>query len=1073
MRENPKVSYYPHIGVDKEGKTISPSRGHKLQIKSLHEILEDSLKLDPNKPKGFDGGMFFYQSNKLGKFDPSDSKGIFVEENKDLMWNCGFIDIDGLTKEEVDSIYDKFEDFTTGLPNLIAVQKSSSYYVGGSHGEGLHFFFVIPESCEDEFLDKVSFVNAAFLFAYEHLFGKKIKIDSISRNPYHRAFIHYGEYKWNDNAYCVEYTDDNKRKLMKDYPEFFKKKSSSSNIIYVPDTNVTVNNNINTTKSIYTHQQRWILVETLRRIKDDFDFILNTLDTFCERRHSSNGAPHKTWEAEIRKMYDNRKPIYDGAYYNAIEELEEKGVLKVMSKSGNSLKENEFMYDRKDEIIEFIKKNSSSCIVAPTGSGKTTLINGFVRRENVGTILGSEVLHKGIAEELNAVVIVPYNATNQLYDNLYEVSTRKNNNKEEIPSDRACTLVIDQAISHWDEIKNRQIIIDESHVLFADRSFRDKAAALLQKMKDAIEDRKEWEEEVKQRDEYKKKMAELGIKIDTEEEKKKDVELKKREVPVIRVCCVSATPLGEVDILGCTKLTYKKVRKMIKLEIIHTNNADYSLFDYAKVALKERYYNKVVIFSDRFSRKLFENLLVLYGPENIAYMRSDLKDGEDFKNIVDTEMVDKKVTIATRVAYNGLNFKNDKDKVLVLTSFTPNETLPSEIIQSIGRFRNCKVNVKCVIVPEKNKESISERAEKANFYDTRITEEGVKKTFGCNYSSCLLNEDKKNVLEEIETYNAENSTEENLIKELKNTGYISIGEREVTSGVIKVVKKLKDGTTIEKEVVLKLNLCLKKAINTKFYKDIFGDETKIDTSFCGESNTGCIYYTGLLRRWNNLCLTPGVDKDLVMNLKKAARRDILIDTIFGSIEDIIDVMSIPETEWSSFMKKRNDYRLIAEKYLSKAQYTKYKEREEKIIEIRDKYKGKFETPEDQIKSALDQFEIDSLFKHEECVEKRKEQFNSIPEEKKKEGRSKGGKKGGKKGNTEKKSEGGKNGDKKKKSEAGKKGGESSKKKTSKKVMDETGYIYDSKKHLCLLKGITMPACNYHIKKGLYKELKTK
>ena len=67
MRENPKVSYYPHIGVDKEGKPISPSRGHKLQIKSLQEILEDSLKLDPNKPKMLDGAVQFYQSNKLGK----------------------------------------------------------------------------------------------------------------------------------------------------------------------------------------------------------------------------------------------------------------------------------------------------------------------------------------------------------------------------------------------------------------------------------------------------------------------------------------------------------------------------------------------------------------------------------------------------------------------------------------------------------------------------------------------------------------------------------------------------------------------------------------------------------------------------------------------------------------------------------------------------------------------------------------------------------------------------------------------------------------------------------------------
>ena len=997
MRENPKVSYYPHIGTNKEGKTILPSRGHKLQIKSLHEILEDTLKLDPNKAKGFDGGMLFYQSNKLGKFDPSDPKGIFVEENKDLKWNCGFIDIDGLTKEEVDSIYDKFEDFITGLPNLIAVQKSSSYYVGGDHGIGLHFFFVIPESCEDEFLDKVSFVNAAFLFVYEHLFGKKIKIDSISCNPYHRAFIHYGEYKWNDNAYCVEYTDDNKRKLMKDYPEFFKKKSSSNNIIYVPDTSVTVNNNINTIKPIYPYKQRWILVETLRRIKDDFDFILNTLDTFCERCHS-DGSPHRGWEAEIRRIYNQRNPIYDGAYYNAIEELEEKGVLKVMTKSGNSLKENEFMYDRKDEIIEFIKKNPSSCIVAPTGSGKTTLINGFVRRENVGTILGSEVLHKGIAEELNAVVIVPYNATNQLYDNLYEVSTRKNNNKEEIPSDRACTLVIDQAISHWDEIKNRQIIIDESHVLFADRSFRDKAAALLQKMKD--------------------------------------------EKDNIRVCCVSATPLGEVDLLECVKLTYKKVRSIIKLEIINTNNIDYTLLNYAKAAEKERYYNKVVVFSDRYSRKLFENLIPIYGLENIAYMRSNLKDSVDFKNIVDTEMVDKKVTIATRVAYNGLNFKNDKDKVLVLTSFTPNETLPSEIIQSIGRFRNCKVNVKCVIDKEKNNESVSARAKRAKFYDTEFNEEGVKKAFGSNYSSELLDEDRKNILEEIETYNATHSTRENLIEELKRTGYITISEKTNEIEPMIVEKKLKDGKIVKKEVDPRLGLCLKRAINVKFYDDYFVKETGADVSFCGEDGMGCIYYTGLVHRWNNLCLIPGVDKELVMNLKKAARKDVLVDTIFGSIEDIIDVMSIPNEEWDKFMNSRDSHRLAAEKILNKSNYDRYVRRENKIISIRETYQGKFETPEDQIKNALDQFEIDSLFKHSEQIEKRKEKFNSISEEKKKEGRSKGGKKGG----------------------------ETTREKMGKKVMDETGCVYDSKNQLCCLKGISKPTCNDRIKKGIYKEV---
>ena len=1039
MRENPKVSYYPHIGIDKEGKSISPSRGHKLQIKSLQEILEQSLKLDPNKPKMLDGAIQFYQSNKLGKFNPSDPKGIFLEENKDLKWNCCFIDIDGLTKEEADNIYDKFEDFTKYLQNLVAVQKSSSYYVGGSHGIGLHFFFVIPESSEDEFLDEVPYINAAFSFTYEKLFGKEIKIDDISRQPYWRSFIHYGEYKWNDNAYCVEYTKENKKTLREKYPDYFKKAAAPSDIVYVPDENIIVNNNINTTKSIYTHQQRWIFVETLRRIKDDFDFILNTLDTFCERRHSSNGAPHKTWEAEIRKMYDDRKPIYDGAYYNAIEELEEKGVLKVRTKSSNSLKENEFMYDRKDEIVDFIKKNPSSCIVAPTGSGKTTLINGFVRRENVGTILGSDVLHEGIAEELNAVVIVPYNATNQLYDNLYEVSTRMNNNKEEIPSDRACTLVIDQAISHWDEIKNRQIIIDESHVLFADRSFRDKASALLQKMKDAIEDRKEWEEEVKQREEEKKKMTELGIKIDTEEEKKKDEELKKREVPVIRVCCVSATPLGEVDILGCVKLTYKKVRSIIKLEIINTNNIDYTLLNYAKVAEKERYYNKVVIFSDRYSKKLFENLIPIYGLENIAYMRSDLKNSEDFKNIVDTEMVNKKVTIATRVAYNGLNFNNTSDKVLILTTFKPGETLPSEIIQSIGRFRNCKVNVKCVIAPKRKAESVDKREKRAKFYDDTIEEEGVKKVFSCNYSTELLDEDKKNVLKEIEAYNKTHSTKELLIEALKDTGYISIREKTIKSGIKMVKVEDKDGNLVEVEMSMgKLRLGLKRAINVKFCNDFFVKETGVDTEFCNDDSMGGIYYTGLLRRWNNLNEIYGVDKELVKKLKGAAREDTLIDTIFSSIEDIIDVMSIPDEEWNKFMISRDAYRKTALAVLDKKHFNIYVNREDKMIEIRNTYKIESATPEDMIENALDQFVSDSLFKRNKLVEKRQERIEAIPEEKKEKGREKGG--------------------------------ESNKEKSGKKIMDDAGEIYDSKRQLCYLKGISRSKCDTRLKNGVYKEI---
>jgi len=1005
MRES-IVSFFSHIGVTKDGKTINPSRGHHLAIESLREALEYSNTCNKYEEKNRDGGIYFYQSNIAGKFNPSDPNGVFCEQNADVVWNCCFIDIDGFeTREEVDSIYSKFDEMVKYLPNLVAIQKSASYYVGGSHGIGLHLFFTIPESYEDEFIERAGYVNASFSFVYEKIFGKEVKIDKVSRNPYSKLFVHYGDYQWNDNAYCIELDDSNKRELRARYREFFKVADGrpEEEILALPDVCVEINRGVKVEKEIYSHEMRWMLVETLRRVKDDFNFILDTLDTFCERRHSSNGSPFIGWENEIRRVYDSRKPMYEGAYRNTLRMLEEKGVLSVRTcaEGKNYLSESEYIYDRKDEVIEFVRENTRSCVIAPTGTGKTTLINGFVRKEDEGTPFERDVLYKGIADELNAVVIVPYNSVNSLYDNLYEVSTMKGTNKEKIPSDRAVTIVIDQAVAHWDEIKDRQLIIDESHVLFADRSFRDRAAALMQKIKDDNE---------------------------------------------VRVLCVSATPLGEIDILGCRVIEYKKVRPVINLQIINTDNVDYTLLDFARAAEKERYYNKVVIFSDRYSRKLFENLIPIYGLENIAYIKSELKDSGDFKSLQTDEKVNKKVTIATRVAYNGLNFKNTDDKILVLTTFTPGETLPSEIIQSIGRFRRCKVNVKCVIAPGDDRESVSDRAARASFYDETIKEEGIKKLFGVNYSSELLDDERKAVLEEIESYNSTHSTIDYLVEELKRIGYIYVTRKEVKKDIVKVKDEDEDGNVIEKEISLgSLRLKLKRAISEKFYKDMFTDEGRgVDCCFCGTDGLGKIYYSGLLHRWNAIEKIDGVDKELVKNIKESSRRDVLIDTVLSQIEDIIDVVSIPDDEWDKFILSKDTYRLLAERILPEDNFKAYAAREKKILSIRDSYKGTIGTESNQIADALDQFETDSLFKADERKAERRERFNSIPDEMKQSGRSKGGKIGGKMG------------------------GKIVRAKFGKKIIDDEGTIYDSKSQLCLLKGISSNVCDYRIKNGTYR-----
>ena len=1004
MCANPKVSFFSHIGVDKNGKTINPSRGHHLEIKPLREVLEYSNTRNKTEEKNRDGGIYFHQSNIVGKFDPSDAKGVFCEQNIDTIWNCCFIDIDGFdTNAEVDAVYSKFDEFVKYLPNLIAIQKSSSYYLGaGEHGIGLHLFFVIPDSYESEFKERAAYIDAAFSVVYEKIFGKEIKIDKVSRNPYSKLFIHYGDYLWNDKAYCVELSDSNKKELRKQYSEFFKGEDAQTKEVLVsPGVKVDINRNIVTSKEIYSYEDRWRLVETLRRVKDDFDFILNTLDTFCERRHSSNGAPFAGWEKEIRRIYNSRKPIYEGTYMNTLRELEEKGVLTVRpeTEGNNYLAENEYAFDRKDDIVKFVRENTRSCVIAPTGSGKTTLINGFVKKEDEGTPFERDVLYKGIASELNAVVIVPYNSVNALYDNLYEVSTKKGNIKESIPEDKPVTIVIDQAIAHWDDIKGRQLIIDESHVLFADRSFRDRAAALLRKIKDD---------------------------------------------PDVKVCCVSATPLGEVDMLGCSVIEYRKVRSVVNLQIIDTDNVDYTLLDFARAAERERYYNKVVIFSDRYSRKLFENLIPIYGLENIAYIKSELKDSDDFLSLQRDEKVSKKVTIATRVAYNGLNFKNTDDRILVLTTFTPGETLPSEIIQSIGRFRNCKVNVKCILTPEGNKESISERGERAKFYDDTIKEEGLKKLFSTNYSSELLDQERKSVLEEIESYNKVHSTPSYLIDELKRIGYVYVTRKEVKKDIVKVKDVDEEGNPVEKEISLgSLRLKLKKAISEKFYKDVFTDDGKgIDRCFCGTDGLGKIYYTGLVRRWGSIEKVEGVDKELVRNLKNSSRRDILVDTVLSQIEDIIDVVSIPDSEWDKFMLSRDSYRMLASNVLPEDKYKAYVSREKKILSIRNSYKGKIGDASNRVADALDEFEVDSLFKADERKEKRRERFDLIPDDVKQSGRSKGGKIAGK----------------------------ISIDKLGKKIIDDEGNIFDSKNQLCLLKGIDKKTAKRRIDEGIYKEI---
>ena len=103
-----KVSFFKHLGehldkVDNKIKPNNPARGYNgLEIKPLTEVLEYTLTLDPKKPKHFDGGMFSYQSNVCGKYDPSKPEP--CECNKDMVNDIIFIDIDHISRKDADTI---------------------------------------------------------------------------------------------------------------------------------------------------------------------------------------------------------------------------------------------------------------------------------------------------------------------------------------------------------------------------------------------------------------------------------------------------------------------------------------------------------------------------------------------------------------------------------------------------------------------------------------------------------------------------------------------------------------------------------------------------------------------------------------------------------------------------------------------------------------------------------------------------------------------------------------------------------------------------------------------------------
>lgn len=508
------------------------------------------------------------------------------------------------------------------------------------------------------------------------------------------------------------------------------------------------------------------------------------------------------------------------------------------------LKDDEYMSDRIDEILEFFYKHERMSLCAPCGTGKTTLING---KEG----------YEGLAKRLSAVVIVPFNVTNHLYSNLVEVSSATYN---EYPKDEACVMVWDQAIKY--DLGERVVIVDESHTLFHDREYRTSAIKLLDNLKN-----------------------------------------------VKRVICVSATPEGEVEELGLSQLKYYQNKNSVIMNTVSMNKKN-ETFIRNKILRTVPYYDNIAVFSDSLARKLYYSLLDSgVSLSDMCLLHSNCKSTSDFIAVRDTELLSKKITLSTCIAYNGLNF-NNTGSVHIILEHTDNTA--AEIVQCIGRFRKAKRVLVTLVHTDINREERLSVADKRKIAD--------------NYSSnTILFDDFEYLLDDqvysarsiVEKYRDEHSDFDVVLNEIKEIApYITIqntSEIECEKAVTIQNKHKRD------QEVLALNDCMNSKV----------DRYNIDD-----------YYRAVVELFYDISeIISGTELPTLNTLLSWQKQESLPSTRLNNIKDIITICRIDDETFNSEIKMLKDAVNTDNNKLTKKRiFSKIKH----IESVRKRFKDRFE-----------------------------------------------------------------------------------------------------------------------------------
>ena len=788
------------IGWLKSVKITNGERIEAFDEVEAHKVAVN-VKSKENLP-----ALYVYQGVK-GTYSPS---------------NIFFVDID--TTEGVDRVIEGKEELFSKIPFIYAIQKSAS-------GK-LHIIGVYNETKPDAETWKYDTIIYSLVIC--RLIKTIFDIDYISLDALDKSLFKYEQgFFFTKNPLIVnEYvvpgvlTDGDKIKIKQEYPDYFESFRNQYEDIDTVIKDIDIDFNAITGKLLvdrnYTigkyngNDLRWRIGSYLVCTygKEQAQVIVNHLfenpDGFTFYDKGINQL--------VKNWFENTFPFISSKVIpatpsNKYDEYERTHLEKI------ELGDEEWISDYVDKIEGYILSTPVLSIKAGTGTGKTTLLKSIAEKYS----------HK-------ALIVTPYNATNQLYEWSNIVSAANGN---EFDPERWNTMIWDQVLKHYNEIeRNVEIIfVDESHEVFFEW-WRDSSVGFMQFLK-------EWKNAGK------------------------------------KIVLISATPAGEVYELGANVIEfYRKEKRNVKVNVIKTNDT----FSAMNIDMRDKFYDKVCIFSDRDVQSLYARTVVREMPDvKIYHMKWWEHNVEELKQ---QEVLSSRVNLLTRVAFNGLNIRNTDERILVDVRYTEGVTTWNEIIQIVGRFRDNK-NVTLNIYNDgkfKGEENCEDE-----FSNAKMICEGGNTELVSDYQIRMNKKEVQDARRCVGEYKSTWSLED-IKKKLAENGW-QVREKE---------KNMDDDWVVKKKNPLK-----KQASDLMLsYRE--GEMTRVE--FNSKMNTGVVgvEMENYVKEWeNDLRELEMVNEKIVeIAMMECKKQNTLISTAIDKIKRIKMVTSLTDDMWKKEVEAR-------------------------------------------------------------------------------------------------------------------------------------------------------------------------